>query len=396
MSTRFTTFALSAFTCLLLSIPAFAQMTTVEGAVIGPDGKPLPNTEIQFARTDIKGAYKVKTDKKGHYGHYGLPMGTYDITVMLDGKAADVIKGVRSNYSNPQTANFNLAKKGDEGGLPDAASDKGMSKEEKETRDKALKAREAAMAKNKELNDAYNAGKAALEGKQYDAAIEAFTKASTLDEKQVVVWGGLADAYVAVAGQKKGEEASAAYEKGFTAFRKAIELKPDDAAYYNNFAIALARDKKLEEAKTNLDKAAALDPAGAGKYFYNMGALLVNGGQNDAAGEQFKKATTADPNYADAQYQYGVFLASKATTDPTGKIIAQPGTIDALQKFIDLKGASCASANATSAPPGCETVGAAKELVAQLGGTVSTTFTNPAAAAAAAAAAQSGKKSNKK
>ena len=69
----------------------------------------------------------------------------------------------------------------------------------------------------------------------------------------------------------------------------------------------------------NLDKAAQLDPAGAGKYFYNLGALLVNGGQNEAAGEEFKKAIAADPNYADAQYQYGVYLASKAQTDPSGK-----------------------------------------------------------------------------
>ena len=387
MSIRFKSLALSAVTFLLLSVPAFAQMTTVEGQVTGPDGKPLPGAEIKFDRTDIKGSYKVKTDKKGHYGHYGLPMGTYDLSVMIDGAPKDSMKGVKSNYSNPQTVNFNLAKKegAEEGGLPDAASDKGLSKEEKETRDKALKSREAALAKNKELNDAYTAGKAALEAKQYDAAVEAFTKGSVLDEKQVVVWGGLADAYVGVAGQKKGDEAAAAYEKAFAAFRKAIELKPDDAAYYNNFAIALAKGKKLEEAKVNLDKAAQFDPAGAGKYFYNMGALLVNGGQNEAAGEEFKKAVTADPNYADAQYQYGVFLASKATTDPSGKIIAQPGTIEALQKYIDLKGSACASATATSAPAGCETVASAKELVAGLGGTVSTTFQNPNAPAAGGA-----------
>jgi len=176
----------------------------------------------------------------------------------------------------------------------------------------------------------------------------------------------------------KGAEASAFYDKGFDAYKKAIELKPDDAAYYNNFAIALARDKKLDEAKVNLDKAAQLDPPGAGKYFYNMGALLVNGGQNEAAGEEFKKAITADPNYADAQYQYGMYLVSKATTDTTtGKFVAPPGTTEALQKYIDLKGAACASATATSAPAGCENVGAAKDMITQLGGTVSVNFQNP-------------------
>jgi Tfp pilus assembly protein PilF len=379
MSTRLKSLLLSAFAMLLLSLPAFGQMTAIEGDVKGPDGKPLQGAVVKFDRTDIKGSYQVKTDKKGHYGHYGLPSGTYDVTVLVDGKMVDGTKGVKTNYSNPTNVPFSVKPAGaaaDEGLSAAADAERGMTKEQKAEFEKKNAAREAQLAKNKELNDSYNAGKTALEAKQYDAAIEAFTKASTLDDKQVVVWAGLADAYVAVA-PTKGAEAAAFYDKGFDAYKKAIELKPDDAAYYNNYAIALAKDKKLDDAKTNLDKAAQLDPPGAGKYFYNMGALLVNGGQNDAAGEEFKKAITADPNYADAQYQYGVFLASKATTDPSGKIIALPGTTEALQKYIDLKGAACATATATSAPAGCELVGSAKDLITQLGGTVSTTFQNP-------------------
>jgi Flp pilus assembly protein TadD len=382
MSTRLKSLLLSAFALLLLSLPAFGQMTAIEGDVKGADGKPLQGAVVKFDRTDIKGNYSVKTDKKGHYGHYGLPSGTYDVSVLVDGKVVDGMKGVRTNYSNATNVPFNVKPAGaaDEATSAAADAERGMTKEQKAEFEKKNAAREAQLAKNKELNDAYLAGKAALEAKQYDAAIEAFTKASTLDDKQVVVWSGLADAYVAIA-PTKGAETGAFYDKGFDAYKKAIELKPDDAAYYNNFAIALAKDKKLDEAKTNLDKAAQLDPPGAGKYFYNMGAHLVNGGQNDAAGEEFKKAVTADPTYADAQYQYGVFLASKATTDATGKITALPGTTDALQKYIDLKGAACASATSSSAPPGCELVGAAKDMITQLGGTVSTTFQNPNAPA---------------
>ena len=95
-----------------------------------------------------------------------------------------------------------------------------------------------------------------------------------------------------------------------------------------------------------------------------MGALLVNSGQNEAAGEEFKKAIAADPNYADAQYQYGVYLTSKATTDASGKIVAAPGTIEALQKYLDLK-------------PDGPFAQSAKELIAELGGTVSTTSATP-------------------
>jgi tetratricopeptide (TPR) repeat protein len=346
--------------------------------VKGPDGKPVPNAQIKLDRTDVRASYTVKTDKKGHYGHYGLPLGVFDVSVLVDGQVRDVMHGVRTKTSETVELNFDLKANGDAGAAADA--ERGMTKEQKEAFEKANKSRETQIAKNKELNDAYSAGKTALDAKQYDQAIESLAKASTIDEKQVAIWASLADAYIGSAGQKPPADAEPLYQKGFDAFKKAIELKPDDAGYYNNYALALAKDKKIDDAKANLDKAAQLDPPGAGKYFYNMGALLVNSNQNDAAGEEFKKAIAADPNYADAQFQYGLYLAAKATPDPSGKIIVQPGTIEALQKYIDLKGAACASATATSAPAGCEMVPTAKDMIAQLGGTLNVNITTPTAA----------------
>src|ERR1700722_16013451 len=93
---------------LLLSIPAFAQTTIIEGIVKDPDGKPLPNAVVKIDRTDIKGSYPVKTDKKGHYGHYGLPMGTFDVTVLVDGQVKDMMKGVRPTPGMPANVDFNL------------------------------------------------------------------------------------------------------------------------------------------------------------------------------------------------------------------------------------------------------------------------------------------------
>ena len=362
-------FAVS-FGLLLFSLPAFGQTTTIEGVVKGTDGQPLAGATVKIDRTDIKGSYPVKTDKKGHYGHYGLPMGTFDVSVLVDGQVKDAMKAVHPTPGTPATVNFDLKATAAAAatGAPTPEQEKGMTKEQKEAAEKANKAREAQLAKNKELNDAYTAGREALDAKMYDAAIEGFGKASMLDETQVAVWSGLADAYIGAAGQKTGADASALYDKGFDAFRKAIALKPDDPAYYNNFALALAKDKKMDEAKANLAKAIQLDAPGAGKYYYNMGALLVNGSQSEAAGEEFKKAIDADPTYADAHYQYGLYLTSKATTDKDGKIIPAPGTIDELQKYLQLK-------------PDGSFASSAKELIAGLGGTVNTTFQNPNAPA---------------
>jgi len=54
--------------------------------------------------------------------------------------------------------------------------------------------------------------------------------------------------------------------------------------------------------------------------------VLVNTGQTDQAGDAFKKAIDANPNYAPAQYQYGVYLVSKAKTTPDGKVVPPDGT----------------------------------------------------------------------
>ena len=42
----------------------------------------------------------------------------------------------------------------------------------------------------------------------------------------------------------------------------------------------------------NLAKAVELDPPGAGKYHYNLGALLMNSNQTDGALDEFKKPLT--------------------------------------------------------------------------------------------------------
>ena len=87
---------------------AFSQTTAVEGVVKDETGKPLVGAIITFDRTDIKGKYTVKSDKKGHYGHYGLPLGTYSISVTVDGKERDKATGFRTGLGDPKTLNFDL------------------------------------------------------------------------------------------------------------------------------------------------------------------------------------------------------------------------------------------------------------------------------------------------
>jgi len=346
---KFRNLVVAAAATLFLALASFAQITAMEGDVKGEDGKPLQGAVIKIVRTDIKGNYNVKTDKKGHFFYNGLPLGTYNITVEVGGKEQDGVNGVRTRLGDPVEVPFDLEKKAKARAVQNAAlqqaansggmtkeMERGMTKEQKEAMEKAVKEREASMKKNKELNDAFNAGLDALKNKQYDNAVTSLSKASELDPKQVAVWAQLADAYVGQAGTKTGPEFDAAMGKGLEAYAKAIELNPNDGATHNNYALALAKAKKFDEMKVELNKAAQLDPAKAGQYYYNLGALMVNAGQADAAVDAFKKAVEADPNHADSYYQLGVGLVSKATLAADGKMTPVPGTVEAFQKYLEL------------------------------------------------------------
>jgi tetratricopeptide (TPR) repeat protein len=362
---------------VLFSMAASAQTSSLSGEVKDEDGKPLVGAWVMIERTDIKGNYKVKTNKKGEYFHAGLPLGTYNIRLEVDGKVRDQVKGVRTRLGDPLPINFDLQgqkKKTQEvqaaaaTGTLTKEQERSMSAADKAAMEKALKEREQSLQKNKALNDSFVGGMEALKAQKYDDAVAAFTKASEMDAKQHVVWANLAEAYFGQAKSKTGDEQMALMNKGFEAYSKALELKPDDAGYHNNYALALARGKKFPEAQAELTKAAQMDPANAGRYYYNLGALLVNNQQLEPAEDAFKKAIAADPNYADAYYQYGICLISKAKTTADGKVIPEPGTKEAFEKYLALK-------------PDGPNAESSKGMLATLGGQIATEYKNPDAPA---------------
>jgi len=361
---------------------ALAQTGAIAGKVIGEDGQPMKGAWIVITRTDIKGDYMVESNKKGEYFHAGLPLGTYNVQCNVGGKktkgkieggqVVDQMNGVRTRLGDPVEVNFSLVEraakqkamqKAAETGQLTAEMSREMSKEDRERLEKQMKERAAAMAKNKELNDAFNAGMTALSAKNWDEAVTQFAKASEMDPKQHVIWANLAESYIGQAGAKPAE-AQPLTEKGLEAWAKAIELKPDAPEYHNNYALALAKAKKYTEAEAELTKAAQLDPPKAGTYFYNLGAVLTNIGQLEPAGSAFKKAIEADPSHADAQYQYGIYLMSKATTTADGKVIPPDGTLQAFQKYIELK-------------PTGPFADSAKGMIQMMDSTLSTSYQNP-------------------
>lgn len=339
---------------------AWAQTTTLEGDVKGQDGQPLKGAVIVLDRTDIKGHYQVKSDKKGHWLYTGLPYGKYDISCTVNGQVMDRVTSVQSKYGESTTVDFDLQKtaaahqaqqqKANAGeATPDV--ERGMSKEQKEQYETQLKQRSESMKKNKALNDAYNAGQDALKAgdaeqdkakkaADYQTAVDKFNQASQMDANQVAIWDSLGEAYNGLAHTQTGDDQTKSYDAAIDAYKKSLAIKPDDPAVYNQMGNIYGAEKKIPEATEALNKAADLNPTpqGKAKAFFNMGANLVNTGKPEQAADFFKKATDADPTYAEAWFQYGSILMMSGKVDPkTGAQSYPPDTAAAFKKYLELQ-----------------------------------------------------------
>lgn len=373
MISKFRNLALSAAAMAVFSSSLLAQVVTLQGAVKGPDGKPLPNAVINILRQDMKGTYKTKTNKKGEWVHAGIPTGKYNFEVEVDGQVKDRLQGYTLNFQTAdRPINFDLAAIAEkQQAMQQAAATgqlteeqaKSMSKEEREALEKQMKEREKQLKANKELNDAFNAGRKAMEEKNYPAAIEALNKAATLDEKQVAIWGSLGDAYVGLAKTQSGQEKTDSQTKAIESYGKSIAIQPD-AATYNQLGLLYGEMKKFDDMKNQFFKAAELDTANAGKYYFNIGAVCTNNGAVDCAKEAFEKVPEGDAKYADARYQLGIILMAQAQTKADGTITPAPGTVEAFQKYLEL------------APdgPNAET---AKQMITMMGGKIEQSYQDP-------------------
>src|ERR1035441_5244000 len=269
--------AFAAVGLAFLALASYAQVATVEGDVIGTDGKPVVGAIIKLHRTDIKWDSQTKTDKKGHYIHAGVPLGMYQISCVIDGNVVDSVSGYKTTLGEHPPVDFDLRKNGaqatagrqaeiqkafETGQISDDLK-RQMTPEQKAAMEKQINEKAGEIKKNKELNDAFNAGFNALNDKQYDVAVANLEKAAEIGPTQPAVWANLGDAYIGQAQSKTGADFDALAQKGIDAYAKSIELKPDDASVHNNYALALAKAHKIPEMQAELKKAADLDPATA-------------------------------------------------------------------------------------------------------------------------------------
>jgi hypothetical protein len=86
-----------------------AAGTLVEGVVKDATGRPIKDADV---RIEAKNFSKIlKTDASGHYVTGGLAVGTYKVTLVINGQVKAVLPDAKTQLDKPTQLNFDLSGK---------------------------------------------------------------------------------------------------------------------------------------------------------------------------------------------------------------------------------------------------------------------------------------------
>jgi tetratricopeptide (TPR) repeat protein len=278
--------AFIALAAVSLALPAAAQTTGVlKGTVVDAKTQPVEGARVVIEYQEgISRKYEVKTNKRGEFIQIGLAPGRYQVTASKDQFSQTYDARVR--IGDTTEVKFQLA-----------PGSSGMSKE--------------AAEKGAKIKGLFDEGVAASKAGDHDGAIAKFSEAMTMLPECYDCLYNIGFAYM----QKKD------YANSEESYKKAIALKPDYVEAYNGLATVYNAQKKFAEASEISNKAAELQSAaaaatpggGAGNadVLYNQGVIAWNAGKAEEAQKFFQQVIAANPNHADAHYQYAMTLVNQ-------------------------------------------------------------------------------------
>jgi tetratricopeptide (TPR) repeat protein len=378
----------------LATLTATAQTGRLEGDVVKAGTKePIVGAEVQIERTDIKGSYPVKTDKKGHFLHAGVPyVGAYIVMVSAPGCQPDYVE-VKGSHT--EMIKFELrpgdgrkltaaevkaaagkAKSG--GGSSPKMSEEEM-KKAKEEYEKAKKERDEAEKFNasiEQINVHLKAGNEAMAKNDFTAAITSFNEAVKLNPDIHLSQGNLGialqkravtqfnagsrepakqDFIDSIAAMTKALTSLDAQEKDTKMKNDPVQNKNSRRTYhvikaeseailggkYGDAAQAEAASKDFQTVSELTD-----DPAKKREYPVRGAKVLFEAGKYQEAIAAYQKIIENDPDNIDAIYEMGLTYANDATK--------LQDSVNTLQRFID------------KAPETNPNVATAKTIIAEL------------------------------
>jgi tetratricopeptide (TPR) repeat protein len=350
---------------LFLSTMALAQTAQIEGTIKlkDKDGtlKPVEGALIDIYRTDIKGHWDVKTDKKGHYIRLGMPVqGIFLVVVsgaelqpnwatgvrLLSGAPIDFTMdpgdGKTPTPEQIQTLISAKPKQGAAPGTPGiSASDKAkMEAQQKEDSEK----RKEGEALQGNYNDALNHYKQGLEfmkTSNYQGALSEFESAGNVDSSKHEAFAevsyksnaNISEAHyqlgVDLFNKRQRDEAKTHFQKAVESIDKAIavisavpaeknpNLNNDLITYYNiraKNAMLLIEHYGIvdlvDDIMKMIAKVEAIDPTNKNRWGVMRGDVYRFSGRSDDAVAAYKTAIAADATNVDALYGLGLTLVA--------------------------------------------------------------------------------------
>lgn len=337
--------ATALFVIALCSAPLWAQINgTITGTAIDKDGKPIAGATVKVRDPSNGRTYQIKTNAAGHYASIGVNIGTYNVTLIIDGVPTDEFDNVPISAEGERTVNFDLSK--DRLLTAPAPSAAAAS-----TENVKIKGLNATLAQAKQLEGAGN----------FDQAVTILQQTAQANPDKDLLWAYLGDAQRGAASKATDPQArTKGYQDAIASYQKALAIKPNDGPYMGQLADAYARSGQTDKAVEQYAAAATADPTNAAMYYYNEGVVFTNTGKSDEAVAALDKAIQLDPKRADAYYLKGQNLIAKATTKGD-KMIAPPGTAEAFNKYLEME-------------PNGKFAEVAKQMLTAIGAPVETSF----------------------
>ena len=260
---------------LAIALPAFAQTGRIQGKVVDDADAAVQGAQIVVTAIPDQGGQKwqATSDKNGNYIIGTLPKSGQYLVVATKADVGTDEQRAAVKIGNFTTLNFKLSK--------------------------AARVSEEQAKKNAEIKKYFEAGVAAAQAGNHQAAVDAFNSAA-------VAMPTCADCFFNVGVSQQMLKNSAGAEE---AFKKAIEQRPNYPEAYNALAALYTADKKMDLAAAASAKAAELGVAAGGTgnadSLYSAGVGLWNANKFPEAGSTFEAAIKADPNHAEAHFMLG-------------------------------------------------------------------------------------------
>jgi len=261
-------FTVALIASLIAAVPAFAQSTgMVKGVVLDDKNQPVVDAKVVIEMNGGTGRkFETKTNKKGEYIQIGLASGSYKITAEKE-KLGSAPATVTVRANSTQEANLTLA-------MASAAATK------------------EAQAKNAAITKTFDEGVQLSNGGQHEQAIAKFNEAIAIIPTCYNCYNNIAFSYTAMKDFAKAEEA----------YKKSMEVKPDDAAAYVGLAGILFNTGKSADAKPLVEKAVSIDPNNAdAHYIYGMTLVATEAAKAKAEFEAYVRLAPNAPNAAIAK-----------------------------------------------------------------------------------------------